>query len=164
MANHSNQPLTREQLLAQQKTIELSIEEEFLVIRIRRILFWAFTTYLSPLLSNDLKYKGKDLESNRKIEAYFCFQVIIQEFINDTNFLDHDTQSVLETAMHGRNCVIHSYLPLLLLDGEKYLLSWIAVCRLINQTVAADQLHRIHQEVFPGADSPLRNQTDLNFS
>ncbi len=66
--------------------------------------------------------------------------------------------------MLGRNCVIHSYLPILLLDGEKYLLSWIAVCRLINQTGAADQLHRIHQEVFTGADSPLRNQRDLNFS
>jgi hypothetical protein len=130
-------------------------------------LFWAFTTYLSPLLSNDLKSKGKDLESNRKIDAFFCIKVMIQEFHHDPNFFDHhdhDTKSILDTAMLGRNAVIHSYLPLLLRDGEKYLLSWIAVCRLINQNVAADQLHQIHQEVFAGAASPLRNQTDLNFS
>lgn len=167
MANNWNQPLTREQLLAQQKTIKLTTDEEIIATRIRRILFWALTTYLSPLLSNDIKSKGKDLESNRKIDAFFSFKVMIQEFQQDRNFFDHydqDTQSILYTAMLGRNAVIHCYLPILLLDGEKYLLSWIAVCRLINQTVAADQLQHLYQQVYAGAISPLRNQTDLNFS
>ncbi|EFX68573.1 hypothetical protein DAPPUDRAFT_114407 [Daphnia pulex] len=167
MANIWNQPLTREQLLAQQKTIKLTTDEEIIATGIRRILFWALTTYLSPLLSNDIKSKGKDLESNRKIDAFFSFKVMIQEFQKDRNFFDHydhETQSILYTAMLGRNAVIHSYLPILLLDGEKYLLSWIAVCRLINQTVAADQLQHLYQQVYAGAISPLRNQTDINFS
>ena len=167
MANLSNRPINRFQLIAQLKTIKLSTEDEMLATNIRQNLFLAFTLYISPLISNDLKAKGLDHESNRKIDAYYCFKVMIEEYKKNPNFFDHydpETQNILKTAMLGRNAVIHCYLPLLLLESENYLLSWISVCRLINQPLAADQLQRVHQQIYAGADFPLRNRTDSDFS
>jgi len=166
MSNLSNQP-SWEQLLAQQKKIKLTTEEEFLAISIKRTLYLAFTLYMSPLIFNDLKSKGKDEESFCKIDAYSSLKIMIEEFKNNPQFFDHhdqDTQRILDTAMLGRNAVIHTLLPLLLLDGGTYLLSWISVCQLINQTEAADQLQRIYEQIYTGADSHLRNQTDFDYS
>ena len=113
----SPQNLTREQLLANQKAIELTTEEEELAIKFRRILFGAYTLFLAPLLSNDLRKKHKIRRSNRKLDTCFCLNVMIEEFNKDPNLFPiymANTQEIIESALLGRNAIIHCFLSLIL--------------------------------------------------
>lgn len=121
---------------------------------------------MEPLISNDLKSKEKDKKSNRKLDTYFCLNVMQDEFDKFHNFFSvhiADTEEILETAIHGRNAVIHRFLPLLLLERGRFLWSWISACQLINQTESADQLGRMYNQMYAGIDA-LRGQTENNYS
>lgn len=157
----------RAQLLAQQKKIKLSVEEEIRAIRIKRLLHSAYTMYLSSVISNFLKSRNKENFFSRKIDAYKSLNIMSEEFDKNPNFFPvfmRDTKRILETALLGRNSVIHSFLPLLLLDGGTYLLSWISVCHLIAEPVAADQLRKIYNQIYAGIQAPLRHHSEINYS
>jgi hypothetical protein len=149
----STQDEEKEKLFAHQRGQKLTIEQELEAIRLRAILFPAFTFYLAPPTSNFLKRMGLLWPNSKKLDTEVLIKIMIDGYKNNPKFFPiymTNIEEILEEALLGRRAVAHGFLPLILHKGKHFLASWIAVANLLDQPEEANKLTNIYNQLYYG--------------
>jgi hypothetical protein len=134
-----------------------------LAIRVRRIMYLAYTLYMAPLISNDLKSKEKDKKS--RIANSILISVLTWCRMNLTIIITSSrSYHRYKTNFRNGNPRVQCDNPQIFASAtawrRKFLWSWISTCQLINQTEATNQLGRMFNQMYDRIDA-LRGQTEL---
>lgn len=163
MSNNPTKDQQRAEILANQKSIKLTTQEEFRAIRLRQFLFRGYTFHLAPLLSDFLKEKRKLWINNHKLDTDVLLNIMIDQFEKDPLFFPtfmENTEAVLEKALLGCRAVAHCFHPMLLQEGKQFLSSWISVCLLLAHPKEAEKLQMMFNHVFAGKPDLRGNRGD----
>ncbi|EFX63347.1 hypothetical protein DAPPUDRAFT_119290 [Daphnia pulex] len=143
----------REVLFADQRSHQLTEEEELEAIQLRAILFPALTFYLAPPMLNFLKGMGLLWPNSKKLDSEVLLKIMIDNYKKNPycfpTFMQN-TEAILEEALLGRRAVAHCLLPLILQKGKHFLASWIAVATILNQPEEAEKLTKIYNHLCYG--------------
>ncbi|EFX73573.1 hypothetical protein DAPPUDRAFT_325120 [Daphnia pulex] len=163
MSSNITKDQQRAELLANQKAIKLTHQDEFRAIQFRRIFFMACTCLLAPVLSDFLKAKRKLWINNHKLDTDFLLNIMIEEFGKNPYFFPiymENTESILKAALLGRTAVSHGFLPMILQEGQSFLSSWITLCHLVDHAEEAGKLQKIFNHLYSGIPDPSGKRED----
>lgn len=133
-------------------------DKENFTIDLAFVLFRVLTIHLGPALWNFMISKLLQDSKSMIIDVYKLLKEMISQRISDYNFFstsDPSDLSHLDTALKGRNAVLHGYFDLISLDWETYLVSWIQVLRMINAVKAAAAVQTIYDDLRSSKRTPL---------
>jgi hypothetical protein len=136
----------------------MSLSDEDAAIDLCFLLFCVLTLHLGPSLWNFMTRTILNDPMPIVVDAYEFLKTIID--LRSTNASLFTTNSPtdminLETAQKGRLAVVHGYFDEISRNWSAYLLSWVAVLKMIDAHTAAASVQAIHDELISGNKKPL---------
>jgi hypothetical protein len=136
----------------------MSLCDEDAAIDLCFLLFCVLTLHLGPSLWNFMTRTILNDPMPIVVDAYEFLKTIID--LRRTNASLFTTNSPtdminLETAQKGRLAVVHGYFDEDSRNWSVYLLSWVAVLKMIDAHTAAASVQAIHDELISGNKKPL---------
>ena len=132
--------------------------EEILSIDLAYVLFCVLTVHLAPTLWNFMVKKVLQDATSLVVDVYKLLKEMIKGRTSNPIFFsssDPADLNNLNTALNGRNAVLHGYFDLISLNWKTYLVSWIQVLKMINADKAAAAVQRIHDDLVSKSRTPL---------
>ena len=131
----------------------MNLTDEATMIDLCYLLFVVLTLHLAPALWTFSTSRALYDVSLLIVDPYVFLNVMIGKRTSDPAFFTTNSPSDvshLQTAQNGRMAVSHGYYDEISKNWSAYLLSWIAVLKMVDSHQAAGKVQKIHDELLAG--------------